>query len=191
MAGVGVTIDADCLYSAPVRDTLLRLTDAGLYRVYWSHEILEEALRNLRLNGAMTDRQAEHLRSALREAFPEAFVTGHRRLMVSLTCAPEDRHVLAVAIRSGSRILVTNNVRDYPVASVTPFSIEVQTPDAFLCDVLASHPELVWRVLAEQAAALRNPPLTVQQLLDLLANLTPAFAGAVRAQLGLTGPPAD
>jgi predicted nucleic acid-binding protein len=191
MASVGVTIDADCLFSAPVRDTLLRLAHAGLFRVYWSEQILDETLRNLRQNRGLTEQQAEHLRSALKEAFPEAFVTGYRRLIAGLTCAPEDRHVLAAAIRSGSRLLVTNNVRDYPAASVASFGIEVQTPDAFLAGQLVSHPELVHRVLAQQAAALRNPPLTVAQLLDVLARLTPGFAATVRAQLRLVDPLRD
>jgi len=191
MASVGVTIDADCLYSAPVRDTLLRLAQAGLYRAYWSDGIIEEALRNLRLNGVMTEQQANYLRSALREAFPESFVTGYRRFIADLTCAPEDRHVLAAAIRSGSRILVTNNVRDYPAVSVAPFEIEVQTPDAFLLRQLDAYPNVVREVLADQAAALRNPPLTVAQLLDVLSKLVPAFAGAVRAQFGLANQPQD
>lgn len=40
-------LDANVLYSAPLRDFLLRLAEAGLYKPKWTNEIQEEWIRNL------------------------------------------------------------------------------------------------------------------------------------------------
>jgi hypothetical protein len=41
-----VVLDSCVLYPMYLRDTLLRAAEAGLYRVHWSQEILDGALRN-------------------------------------------------------------------------------------------------------------------------------------------------
>ncbi len=51
----------------------------------------------------------------MNEAVPSALVTGHEKLVESLTLPdPDDRHVLAAAIRAGAQVLVTFNLDDFP-----------------------------------------------------------------------------
>jgi predicted nucleic acid-binding protein len=67
-----VVLDANVLYPFTLRDTLLRSAEAGLCRVYWSTEILDEAARNLVAAGRMSEPQAERLSAIMGSAFPEA-----------------------------------------------------------------------------------------------------------------------
>ena len=72
MAFVAV-IDANVLWSAALRDTLVRAALADLYRPVWTDEILAEMLRNLKrkrpeLNPARLDRTVDLLRAEVPDA---------------------------------------------------------------------------------------------------------------------------
>jgi hypothetical protein len=56
-----VVLDSCVLFPMTLRDTLLRAAEAGLYRSYWSQEILDGATRNLVMTGRMTEEQAVRL----------------------------------------------------------------------------------------------------------------------------------
>jgi len=118
---------------------------------------------------------------AMKAAVPEALVTQHIPLISAMTNDPKDRHVLAAAVVSGAQVIVTNNLADFPPVSLTPFAIEAQSPDQFLSDLLALDRELVGEILAQQATALRNPPKTVEEILDELARIVPEFVARYRA----------
>jgi hypothetical protein len=93
---------------------------------------------------------------------------------------PADRHVLAAAVASDADAIVTSNVRHFPAAACEPFGVEVVHPDALLCELHERAAARMRVVLTEQAAALSRPPLTVKELLDLLAATVPEFVTQVR-----------
>ena len=100
MANVAL-LDANVIWSAAVRDTLLRATAHGLYRPVWSHEILGEMARSLKerrpdLDPARIDRTVERML----EAFPQALVDGYDSLIPTMRNHQEDRHVLAAAVHA-------------------------------------------------------------------------------------------
>jgi hypothetical protein len=47
---------------------------------------------------------------------------------------PNDRHVLAAAVRAGAQLIVTNNLKDFPAAALAPYGLEAKGPDDFLVD---------------------------------------------------------
>ncbi len=50
---------------------------------------------------------------------PDALVTGYRQLVPALNLPdPNDRHVLAAAVRGGASVIVTNNTKDFPAAAL-------------------------------------------------------------------------
>ena len=98
---------------------------------------------------------------------------------------PDDRHVLAAAIRCGAEVIVTSNVKDFPTSALEPFNIEAQTPDVFVLHVVDLAPGLVATVVQRQVSALGRPTVTVDELLDRLAgDGLPLSVAAVRAELG-------
>src|SRR5690348_10636939 len=101
-----VVLDACVLFPASLRDTLLRVADAGLYRVQLTEDILEEVRRNLIKKG-MAEAKAQKLISVLKTEFEEAFVTEHKQLIASMPNHEKDRHVLAAAVCCKAQIIVT------------------------------------------------------------------------------------
>ncbi len=166
-----------------VRDTLLRAAEAGLYRPYWSEEILEELRRNLALRPRVGEAGTQRLLRALRTAFPEASARVHRRIVNSMTNAPEDRHVLAAAVVTRAQVIVTFNLRDFPSQALAPFDIAAQDPDTFLIDLWGAHAPVMARMIVQQAADLGDPPLTPADVLASLAQHAPRFAAAARRYL--------
>ena len=176
-----VLLDANVLYPFTLRDTLLRAAAAGLYQAFWSAEILNEATRNLVANGVMAGAQAERLRAVIERAFPEALVIGYQPLVDAMPNEPADRHVTAAAVKSGAQVIVTSNLKHF---QQLPDAIEAQSPDHFLCNLFDLDPDGMLDLLREQASALKNPPTSLDALLDALARTAPDFVVAVRTHPG-------
>jgi predicted nucleic acid-binding protein len=175
-----VVLDANVLFPFTVRDTLLRAAASGLFQVYWSAEILEETTRNLVATGTTTQEQAGRLRAAMVSAFPEAMVVGHEQLIAAMQNDEKDRHVVAAAVKAGAQVIVTSNLRDF---RPLPEGIEAQSPDHFLCNVFDLSPDEVLELLEDQAAALKRPARTFEDVLTGLAKTVPRFAATVRERV--------
>jgi predicted nucleic acid-binding protein len=183
-----VVLDANVLFPFSLRDTLLRLAHQELFAVAWSDRILDEMVRNLIAKGVATGEQASRLVDQMRRAFPEAGqdLDALAALEPALTNDEDDRHVLAAAIVAGAEGIVTFNIRHFQEPALRPFGKQAHEPDDFLRTVLEMHPELTTQTVIDQAAALRNPPRQIADVLDLLhLGGVPGFAGELREQLGL------
>jgi predicted nucleic acid-binding protein len=180
MSSFGAVLDACVLFPAALRDTLLRTADAGLYRAHWSGSILDEVRRNLVDQRRTTEQQALRLIDVINEYFPESAVTGFEALIDGMTNDPKDRHVLAAALKAGAQVIVTANIKDFPDAALDRYGIEAQSPDEFLLHLLDLEPEQMVRIVTQQAADLRNPAKTLDDVLDELALHAPGFAAAIR-----------
>ena len=83
---------------------------------------------------------------------------------------PDDRHVLAAAIRAGAQAIVTFNLADFPADRLASYNIEAKHPDDFVIDTIDLSPGAVAKVIADQAGALKNPPRSIPELLDTLRD---------------------
>lgn len=181
-------LDANVLFQANLRDTLLRAHKMGMFRVQWTPDILAEVERNLiPYLAARGHRDAEaktqRLLTTLRTVFPEAMVVGYEGLIPSMTNDEKDRHVLAAAIKGGAEVIVTHNLADVPTSALDPYGIEAQGPDEFLSNLFDLYPEGMCALLHQQAARLQNPPVGFQELLTDLSELVPEFVRMVRDHL--------
>ena len=180
--GFSVLLDANVLYPAYLRDVILRFAYAGVFQVHWTDQILHEMSRNIksRVPEERHDR-VDRTVAQMREAFPEAMVTGHERLIESMTNHPKDRHVLAAAVQAGVDLIVTWNTEDFPRDSCEPHAIDVQPPDDFLCyQWELRHPEYLTYILEGWAADLENPPVSLETLLqEHLHRRVPMFSERV------------
>ncbi len=166
------TYDACVLHPAGLRDLLVRLATTGMFRAHWSDDILDEMVRSiLRRRPDLAAAQLDRTRELMCNAVADCITTGYEELIDGLHLPDlDDRHVLAAAIRSGSQVIVTENVSDFPAELLQTYNIEAQTPDVFVLHLVDLSPTTVFGVLEAQAAALRNPPMTIDQLLDRLAQ---------------------
>jgi len=88
--------------------------------------------------------------------------------------------VLAAAVWGNVDQIVTFNQKDFPEGAVTPYGIEVVSPDDFLLNVLDMFPRTAAEVIKEQAADLRKPPMSVDEVIAALSKCgVPEFAQTV------------
>jgi PIN domain len=172
-------LDACVLVPIALADTLLRVAEKGLYRPLWSDRILveaQQATEEIHPGIDISKRVA-----SMREAFGDALVTGWEELEPGILLPDEnDRHVVAAAVRGGADAIITANLADFPVTALGPFGLGAVHPDDFLLDQLDLSPPTIVRVIHEQAAHTRNPPLTPRDLATLLGRAgVPGFADEV------------
>lgn len=166
-----VVYDACVLYPASIRDLLIRLAGTGLFQARWTNRILDECFGSIVAARPELEGKLDRTRQLMEKALPDARVTNYEGLTAGLTLPDEnDRHVLAAAIRSGARVIVTTNLRHFPAEALSRYDVEAQHPDAFVLSLLSFDPDVVLGAITGQANSLRNPPCTVPVLLDILES---------------------
>lgn len=176
-----VFLDTCVLYPATLNDTLLRIAERHAFRPHWSPDVLGELRRNLAKIPAVGDDGARRRVDAMEAAFEDAMVTGYEALVPAMTCDPKDAHVLAAAVVSECQIIVTFNLKDFPIASVQTHGLDVVHPDDFLLDQLDLYPQAVLGALAAQARQSARPSLTPPMIAAALERTgLPRFAAELR-----------
>jgi hypothetical protein len=178
-----VVYDACVLFPAPLRDLLMRLGASGLVQAKWTDKILDECFTNLKAaRPELKDEALARTRTLMNGAVRDCLVTGYEGLIDGISLPdPDDRHVVAAAIRSAAQVIVTANLKDFPANALKPFGVEAQSPDDFIFNLIGLAPGAVSAIVAKQAASLKNPPQTTQQILDtLLANGLPRSVAKLR-----------
>lgn len=165
-----VVFDANVLYSAATRDLLVRLARTGIVQARWTDDILDEAFAAiLRKRPDLNAGSLARTRELLCKAVPDCLVTGHDVVELAVTLPdPDDMHVLAAAVRCGAQGIVTRNTKDFPAEVLAPLDIEAQHPDVFVLGLIDLDPGAVTTALHQQQKDLRNPPVSMSALLEVL-----------------------
>lgn len=165
-----VVYDANVLYGNTLRDMLIRVARSRLVQAKWSDRILEEALENLAARRPDIERaKLDRLRTLMNAAVPDSLVTGYEPLIEGLKLPdPDDRHVLAAAIKCHADMIVTWNLADFPADSLVPWQLEAKSPDEFLLEQISIDDRRVWACVQQIADSRRNPPETAEDVLDAL-----------------------
>ncbi|KUN79279.1 PIN domain-containing protein [Streptomyces griseoruber] len=184
MAFVAV-YDANVLYPSTLRDVLIRVAQAGLVQAKWTDQILDETFRNLKENRPDLDpTKLDLTRERMSGAIRDVLVKGYEPLIDILDLPdPDDRHVLAAAIRAKAQVIVTFNAKDFPADKLAPWDVQAVHPDAFIEAQVDLSPRLVYAELQRIADSWRYPPNAVVG--DVIASLERdglvASAAALRA----------
>lgn len=170
MATFGVVYDACVLYPAPVRDVLMEIALTRRIRAHWTAEIHEEWISGLLKNEPDHDEAAlRRTASLMDEAVPDCLVTNYESLIDDLELPdPDDRHVLAAAIKSGSECIVTANLKDFPDETLEKHGIHKKHPDEFILDFADLYPKKLVSIAKRIRARLTNPPYTAAEYLAIL-----------------------
>ena len=81
---------------------------------------------------------------------------------------PDDRHVLAAAIKCNASVIVTFNEKDFPAETLAEFGIETQHPDVFVEYLFDLDQAAVIGAAQAQRRNLQNPTICVDQFLETL-----------------------
>jgi predicted nucleic acid-binding protein len=180
-----VILDACVLYQSAVRDTLLRLSERRLFLARWSDEILEEVSRTL-LKHKVDQEKVTHLLTELKTYFPDALVEdGYKDLIHAMKNDEKDRHVTAAAIKAGSEVIVTYNLKHFKEEHLKPFDLTARHPDEFLIDLYHLNPEAVVHVLHQQGSELREKRTLPQTLAVLRDMQCTKFADLITEKLAI------
>lgn len=154
-------LDACVLYPSSIRDLLMRLAVAGMFRPLWTSTILNEMVSSvLRQRPDLTEQRLGRTIQRMAQAYPAGMVTGYEHRIADLELPdPADRHVVAAAMHAGCGLIVTDNSRDFPVARLQSLGLETATADSFLNSLVVRQPAKILDIVGEQADALQQPRL--------------------------------
>jgi predicted nucleic acid-binding protein len=179
LARYTAVLDTCVLVPIALADTLLRIAERELYRPLWSDRILREAIDVVtRIHPEIPSGKIAKRFAVINENFEDARIEGWEDLEAAITLPdPDDRHVVAAAVRGRADAIVTANTRDFPPQALDQLNIEVIHPDDFLLSQLDLAPRVILDILREQASQTKRPPLTPVDLIARLARAgAPGFA---------------
>jgi len=150
-------LDACVLVPAALCDTLLRLAEEpAMYRPLWSEEIMAEMAKALKTKLHRSAAEIAYRREQMNKAFPEAMVAAPSALIKAIDCIPDpnDRHVLAAAIRAHANVIVTQNTKHFPQDCLEEYGVLCQTADDFLIHQYHLRPQMVMDKIDDQGAGI-------------------------------------
>lgn len=158
-------LDACVLAGALRRNMLLSLAEAGLFRPRWSIRILGEAQEAIaRITKGKSEGAKQ--RKAIEIAFPEAIVSGFGAFEDKLELPdPNDNHVLAAAIATSVPVIVTDNLKHFPVDRLNPRAIEAISADDFIADTIELDPVEAVQSLKRMREHFNRPTLDASALI--------------------------
>lgn len=167
-----VVLDSCVLFPAPLRDFLMHLTLLDVIRSKWTNDIHDEWIRNvLKIRPDLNKEKLDRTRRLMDLHSRDSLVGGYESLIPKLHLPdPDDRHVLAAAIKSGAEAIITFNIRDFPKRELSKYGIAAISPDNLISDLFPKNKESICLAFSRQLASLTNPPLTKNELLDVLRN---------------------
>lgn len=172
MATYTVIYDANVLWPSVLRDLLIRIAQVRLVRARWTEQILDETFRTLvERRPDLDPERLARTRGLMNQAIPDVVVAGYEPLIEVLELPdPDDRHVLAAAIKVGAQMIVTTNLKDFPADRLAPWNVEARHPDQFLHAMVDLDPKRVFGIVQQMADARSRRPMDVDEVLSALSR---------------------
>ena len=163
-----VIYDDNVLYPSLLRDVLIPVAQRGLVRGRWTDRILDEVFVNLLENRPDLDHaKLARTRELMNASIRDVLVEGYEPLIAAVTLPdPDDRHVVAAAIRAQAQMIVTANLPDFPGEELEKWNIEVKHPDDFLVDQFHLDAIALHVIVQQIADDTTRPPMTFSDVLD-------------------------
>jgi predicted nucleic acid-binding protein len=160
-------LDACLLYSGRLRSLLMHLARTDILWARWTEAIHEEWMRSVQKRYPdITRQQVERIRDLMNAHAPDCIVNNYVDLIPGLTLPdPDDRHVLAAAIRAEADVIVTFNLADFPPEALEKHEIEALHPDELIDRLLDLDSEVVCAAIKLDRQSLKKPPKSVDEYL--------------------------
>ena len=163
----------------------LALTD--LFKAHWTDQIHEEWIEALLRRDKYDRTTLERTRELMDAHVRDAKVSGYKDLIAALVLPdPDDRHVLAAAIKVGANAIVTFNLKDFPDDFLSKYGIEAVHPDEFVYGQIDLAPAIACGAIKRHRESLNNPPKAKDEFLAILQKQQlPQTISALRAYIEL------
>jgi predicted nucleic acid-binding protein len=158
------------------RNLLCTLAEAEFFRIRWSDRILDEtegAIATMLAAKGESEAPAKagQAREKLAIAFEDAMVTDYEHLVCVCNGSipdPKDAHVIAAALKTQAAIIVTDNLRDFPLPFLARLNLDARSADEFIADSIALDPGRAVAALKKMRLRLKQPALTAEALLETM-----------------------
>lgn len=144
----------------------------GVVQAKLTDKILDEAFNSLLKK--CPDLNASNLkktRKLMIESVPDCLVENYESLSEPLELPDiKDKHVLAAAIKCSAQVIVTDNLKHFPVSELETYGIEAQSPDTFLLHLIDLNKSKIKSILRELSSEFEDPPYTLTEYLSILEN---------------------
>jgi len=163
-------LDTNVIFPLYCRDVLLWFAHFNLFVPKWSTQIFDEWIRVMTNRGLTPERISRQI-ALFEGAFPEAHVHEYEHLIADLTLSdPKDRHVVAAAIISNAKYIVTHNLRDFASPELEPLGLKALPPDDFLSELTCRNQRVALQAFAEMVAAKKKPALSAAEVLNRISR---------------------
>ena len=164
--------DACVLYPFHLRNIVVRIAVDRLVDARWTDAIHDEWIRNL--GAGMPDIPVARLRTTralMNAALPDATVTGYEAHLTKIVLPDAaDRHLVAAAIAAGASVILTWNLRDFPIGELKKHGLIRQTPDGLLTELYDQAPDVVRASLGNARRNLSKTRVSAVGFIDILKN---------------------
>jgi hypothetical protein len=145
----------------------MHLSRTDILWARWTEAIHEEWMRSVQKRYPdITRQQVERIRDLMDAYAPDCIVNNYEDLIPGLTLPdPDDRHVLAAAIRADANVIVTFNLADFPPEVLAKYDIEALHPDDLVDRLLELDSEAVCGAVKLDRQSLKKPPKSVDEYL--------------------------
>ncbi len=147
----------------------MRLALTDLFKARWTDKIHDEWINALLRQGKFDEAKLHKVRELMDQHVRDAKVTDYEHIIDSVELPdPDDRHVLAAAIRCNADAIVTFNIKDFPEEQLRKHAVEVIHPDDFVYYQIDLAPGKACRAIRDQRRALKNPAISRDEFLIIL-----------------------
>ncbi len=165
-------LDACVLVGSIRRHVLLVFAEAGLFQPVWSDQILTETEHAIpKTLPPEAEAKSDHARKVcalLKAAFPDALTSYAERPVFAGLPDPDDMHVISLALDAGAKVIVTENLKDFPPKLLAGHGLARMNTDAFLAGLILKHPERAAKAIDRLIRLIGAPPIDQETLFDRL-----------------------
>ncbi len=167
-----VIYDACIIYPFHLRNIVVQAAVDGLVDARWTDAIHDEWMRNLLANTpGLPAERLEVTKQLMDIALPEATIHGYEKHIETVDLPdPDDRHVAAAAIEAGASMIVTWNLRDFPVGELRKHGLVRQSPDAFLAGLYEQASDMLVGSLANARRNLSRSRVSTSDFIAILRD---------------------
>jgi hypothetical protein len=146
---------------------------------------MDEWIRNAKEDRPDQSEGIDRHVAAIEEHFPECWISGFEPLISGLSLPdPDDRHVLAAAIRCSAQHIVTDNIKHFPNEELEVHDMSAVTADDFLAMTFDLYVPEAMQVLRQLREIKTNPPFTPSEFLnDMTRKGLPKLAAKAKRNI--------
>ena len=163
-------LDSNVLASITLADVFVQLAVDDLFNAKWTTDIHREWIAAVyKFRPGVNPQRLERRRRQMDAQAREALITGYESRIDGLILPDlNDRHVLAAAIHGRCELIVTRNLKHFPLHIMSAHGITVQHPDTFLKDLMRRNTLMFCASFRKVRIRAKNPPIDVEDFLTRL-----------------------